>query len=84
MPKKEFTVSEVMMFQEDMNKKIDVIGEQFSYIAGKLEKIDKMEEDISTLKTDMKIVKLTLTQKVDVSEFKNHELRISQLEKAVS
>lgn len=84
MAKKEFTATEVMVLQEDMNHKLDIIVEQFSSMNEKMNKIDKIEEDIEILKEDMKIVKLSLTQKADISRVDNHEVRISKLEKVLN
>ena len=84
MPKKEFTVTEVMVLQEDMNHKLDTIGEQFLYISQKLDKLDKIEQDVDILKDDMRIVKLSLPQKADIQTVDNHEIRIIKLEKVKS
>lgn len=82
MPKKEFTTTEVMVLQESMDKKLNVIGEHISYIVEKIKKIDKLEEDVSNIKEDIHVVKLTLTQKTDKKTVDDHEVRIVKLEKA--
>lgn len=81
--KKEFTTTEVMVLQEQTLKEVRVIGEQFSYIKQKLEKLDKIEEDVSVLKEDMKLVKLSLQNKVNTEDHVKLTNRVMVLEKKV-
>jgi hypothetical protein len=81
MPKKEFTATEVMALQENIDKKLTVIGEQFFYIK---EKLDKVSDSVEILKEDMQIVKYSLRQKVDLQDFQALEKRVIRLEKKIT
>lgn len=81
MPKKEFTATEVMALQEETLKEVKIIGEQYSYIKEKVDKIDKIEEDIEILKEDIQVVKMSLTRKVDVDDFQAFGKKVIRLEK---
>ncbi len=81
MSKKEFSATEVMALQEQTLKEIRVMSEGLNYVMEKVKKIDKIEEDVAVLKEDMKIVKISLAQKADISRVDDHEIRITKLEK---
>lgn len=78
MVKKEFSAGEVMALQEELNKGIKVIGEQYSGITKKLGVIDNRLEKIEDT---LDVMKFSLRQKVDYRDFEVLEKRVIHLEK---
>lgn len=84
MPKKEFTVTEVMALQESMDKKLDVIGEHIPYILEKLKRIDVIEEKVTRTEENIELIKMSLRRKVDIEDFQALEKRVIRLEKKLA
>lgn len=78
MAKKEFSATEVMTLQEELNKGIKVIDEQHLGIVKRLTSIDDRLEKIEDT---LDLMKFSLRQKVDYREFEALEKRVIHLEK---
>ncbi len=63
----------VGIFKEDLESKIQIIGEQFG----------SMMEDIQIIKTDVQFVKGALKKKVDYDEFDALAKRVSLIESRI-
>ncbi|MEF3692400.1 MAG: hypothetical protein V3574_05090 [Candidatus Moraniibacteriota bacterium] len=75
---KTYKSSEVMIMLESISDNVALIAEQHGEIVNRLDgidnRLDKMQEDISDIKYDLK-------QKVSYEEFEKMEKRVSKLEK---
>ena len=96
MAKKEFTASEVMVLQKDLQKGIQVIGEQYFGIKqelkdslGKIENrldcvensLDCVENRLDRIEDNLEIIKFSLRQKADLADLEALEKRVIRLEK---
>jgi chromosome segregation ATPase len=82
LPKEHF---EVLL--EDINGKFDFVAEHISGHTTTLEKVvnklDKIEEDVSVIKLDIEFIKHELKQKISRDEFSALEKRLSLLENKI-
>lgn len=79
-PKKEFTATQVMMLQEELGKGIKVIGEQYSSLNTK---VDKISSKLDRVAEDVAIIKASLPIKANKSEFEQLDKRVTVLEAKV-
>lgn len=71
----------VRILLEDINHKIDSIIE---VIADNPARFDRIEKDIKEMKEDIKVIKLTLPQKANLSDFKKVQKDVSILKTKIA
>jgi len=84
---KTYKSGEVVSMLEQINGGIEVIGEQYKNVVGRLDgidnRLDKIEGDIDVMKSDISDIKYDLKEKVSYAEFEKMEKRMVKLEKLV-
>lgn len=84
MPKKEFTVTEVMALQEETLHYVKIIAEQHGSIVDSIQEINGKLSHLENIEDDISIIKTSLRQKVDVQDFQALEKRVIRLEKKLA